>query len=75
MAKCFLCGQTGNAGRPMLKLDDIHVCYQCVEGLDYRMLTSEMGAVAADRLLSLIRGTHPEILPQEQHDDSPVLEV
>ncbi|MDO5450062.1 MAG: ATP-dependent Clp protease ATP-binding subunit ClpX [Akkermansia sp.] len=75
MAKCFLCGQTGNAGRPMLKLDDIHVCYQCVEGLDYRMLTSEMGDVAADRLLSLIRGTHPEIMPQEQHDDSPVLEV
>ena len=75
MAKCFLCGNQGNEGRPMLKLDDIHICYQCVEGLDYRMLTSKMGDVAAERLVALISGTHPEVLPQQEQDQSEVLEV
>ncbi len=59
----------------MLKLDDIHICYQCVEGLDYRMLTSKMGDVAAERLVALISGTHPEVLPQQEQDQSEVLEV
>ena len=76
MPKCFLCGNHGNEGRPMLKLDDLHICYQCVEGLNYQMLTSNLGDVAADRLMALISGTHPEIMPQEgQGDDSPVLDV
>ena len=57
----------------MLKLDDLHICYQCVEGLNYQMLTSNLGDVAADRLMALISGTHPEIMPQETGaDGSPV---
>ncbi len=59
----------------MLTLDGTHICYQCVEGMTYHMFRSEMGDVAADRILALIKGTHPEILPQEKTDDSPVLEV
>ena len=75
MAKCFLCGNPGNEGRPMLKIDDIHICYQCVEGLDYRMLTSKMGDVAAERLMALVSGTHPEVVPQPVQDQGEVLEV
>ncbi len=59
----------------MLTLDGTHICFQCVEGMTYHMFRSEMGDVAADRILSLIKGTHPEIIPQEKTDDSPVLEV
>ncbi len=59
----------------MLTLDGTHICFQCVEGMTYHMFRSEMGDVAADRILSLIKGTHPEIVPQEKTDDSPVLEV
>ncbi len=59
----------------MLDLDGTHICFQCVEGMTYHMFRSEMGDVAADRILALIRGTHPEIIPQEKTDDSPVLEV
>ena len=59
----------------MLKLDDIHICYQCVEGLDYRMLTSQMGDVAAERLMALVSGTHPEVLPQREPDTDSLLEV
>lgn len=59
----------------MLSLEGTHICFQCVEGMTYHMFRSEMGDVAADRILALIRGTHPEILPQEKVDDSPVLEV
>ncbi len=59
----------------MLDLDGTHICYQCVEGMTYHMFRSEMGEVAADRILTLIKGTHPGIVPQEKTDDSPVLEV
>ena len=59
----------------MLSLEGTHICFQCVEGMTYHMFRSEMGDVAADRILALIKGTHPEIVPQEKTDDSPVLEV
>ncbi|MBR5196575.1 MAG: ATP-dependent Clp protease ATP-binding subunit ClpX [Akkermansia sp.] len=72
---CSICGGEENDGRPMLSLDGTHICFQCVEGMTYHMFRSEMGDVAADRILALIKGTHPEIVPQEQTDDSPVLEV
>lgn len=72
---CTICGEAENDGRPMLDLAGTHICFQCVEGMTYHMFRSEMGDVAADRILALIKGTHPEILPQEKTDDSPVLEV
>ena len=72
---CSICGGAENDGRPMLSLEGTHICFQCVEGMTYHMFRSEMGDVAADRILALIRGTHPEIIPQEKADDSPVLEV
>lgn len=73
---CLLCGQKGSEGRPMLDMGDLHICYPCIENLDYHMFSSpNMGDIAADRVLSLIRATHPELLPQEESDDSPVLEV
>ena len=72
---CSICGGAESDGRPMLSLDGTHICFQCVEGMTYHMFRSEMGEVAADRILSLIKGTHPEIVPQDAKDDSPVLEV
>ncbi len=72
---CSICGGAENDGRPMLSLEGTHICYQCVEGMTYHMFRSEMGDVAADRILALIKGTHPELLPQDKADDSPVLEV
>ena len=60
----------------MLDIDGVHTCFQCVEGMDYQMLISDMGDVAAERILTLIRNTHPEVVPQEpMPDNSPVLEV
>lgn len=74
---CHLCGNSANEGRPMLDIGGgTHICYQCIENLDYHMFTSpNMGDIAAERVLSLIRGTHPELLPQEEADNSSVLEV
>ncbi len=72
---CHLCGGQESEGRPMLSLGGLDICFPCVENLDYHMFSAPLGDVAAERILALIRGTHPEILPQEQHDDSPVLEV
>ena len=72
---CSICGGAENDGRPMLTLDGTHICFQCVEGMTYHMFRSEMGDVAADRILALIKGTHPELVPQDKADDSPVLEV
>lgn len=74
---CQLCGGKSEEGRPMLTLDArTHICYPCIEQLDFHMFRSpNMGDIAADRVLSLIKATHPELLPQDTADDSPVLEV
>ena len=72
---CAICGEAECEVRPMLSLDGTHICFQCVEGMTYHMFRSEMGDVAADRILALIKGTHPEIIPQDKTDESPVLEV
>ena len=72
---CDLCGGSESEGRPMLSVGGANICFQCVEGLAYHMFKSDMGDIAADRILALVRGTHPELLPEEPHDDSPVLEV
>ncbi len=73
---CCFCGNPGGDGRPMLDIDsETHVCFQCIENLDYHMFLSPKGDIAADRVLSLVRATHPELLPQEEADNSPVLDV
>ncbi len=69
---CSLCGGEENDGRPVLTVEGTHMCYQCVEGMTYKMLCSDIGEVAAERLLALVRGTHPEVMPQEQCDDTPL---
>lgn len=72
---CDLCGGVEEEGRPMISAPGVNICYQCVEGLSYHMLKSEMGDIAGERLLQLIRGTHPELVPQEEGDTTSVLEV
>ncbi len=73
---CAFCGNHSGEGRPMLDIsEDTSVCFQCIENLDYHMFLAPKGDIAADRVLSLIRGTHPELLPQEEEDDNPVLDV
>ncbi len=69
---CTLCGGEENEGRPVLSVDGTTICFQCVEGMTYKMLRSEIGDIAAERILALIRGTHPEVLPQEEVDESPL---
>ncbi len=73
---CAFCGNPADEGRPVLDISaDTCVCFQCIENLDYHMFLSPKGEIAADRVLSLIRGTHPQLLPQEEDDGSPVLDV
>ena len=72
---CDLCGNPEGEGRPMLHLGTMDLCYPCIEGMTYHMFTSNVGDVAADRILSLVRGTHPELLPQDQEEDATPLEV
>lgn len=59
----------------MLHLGTMDLCFPCIEGMNYHMFTSKLGDIAADRVLSLVRGTHPELLPQDKSDDSTPLEV
>ena len=72
---CHLCAQKQAANRPMLTLGELNICFPCIENLDYHMFVSNMGDIAADRVLSLIRGTHPELLPKDDSEGDPVLEV
>lgn len=72
---CHLCAQKQAASRPMLSLGELNICFPCIENLDYHMFMSNMGDIAADRVLALIRGTHPELLPKDDSEGDPVLEV
>ena len=59
----------------MLHLGTMDLCFPCIERMNYLMFTSKLGDIAADCVLSLVRGTHPELLPQDKSDDSTPLEV
>lgn len=72
---CELCGEAECEGRPMLHLGGMSICFPCIEGMNYHMFTSKLGDIAAERVLSLVRGTHPELLPQDKSDESSLLEV
>ena len=72
---CRICGQKHSAKRPMLSLDGLSICFPCIEQLNYHMFISNMGDIAAERVLSIIRGTHPEMMPKDDADGAPVLEV
>ena len=72
---CDLCGEVECEGRPMLHLGTMDLCFPCIERMNYLMFTSKLGDIAADCVLSLVRGTHPELLPQDKSDDSTPLEV
>ncbi len=53
--------------------ENLHVCFPCMEGLIHIMLQStSKGDIAARRVLHLISETHPEIIPQEKTDDTPL---
>ncbi len=71
---CIFCGEQESEGRPMLQLqDNFHVCFPCMEGLNQIMFkTVPKGDIAAKRILNLISKTHPEILPQEEPDNTPL---
>ncbi len=73
---CAICGSQGGDELPMLAITpDTHFCFPCIEKMGYHMFRAPMGDIAATNMLAHIRATHPELLPQEQADDSPVLEV
>ncbi len=73
---CGICGNHESEARPMLDIDaETHICFHCIENLDYHMFRAPMGDIAAERILALIRGTHPELLPADKVNDDPVLEV
>lgn len=72
---CKICGEYESDGRPMLHMGALDICYPCIEGMNFHMFTSALGDVAAERILALVRGTHPELLPQDTSDDTSLLEV
>ena len=72
---CNFCGKKHSAHLPMLSLDGLSICFPCIEQLNYHMFVSNMGDIAADRVLSIIRSTHPEMMPKNDADGAPVLAV
>ena len=72
---CNFCGKKHSAHLPMLSLDGLTICFPCIEQLNYHMFVSNMGDIAADRVLSIIRSTHPEMMPKNDADGDPVLAV
>lgn len=72
---CHLCGGQQSANRPMLSIGDANFCFPCIENLNFHMFTAELGDIAADRVMSLIKATHPEMMPQDDADGEPVLDV
>ena len=72
---CNFCGKKHSAHLPMVSLGGLTICFPCIEQMNYHMFVSNMGDIAADRVLSIIRSTHPEMMPKNDADGDPVLAV
>ena len=73
----MFCSQMEEDGRPMMTIaGQAHICFPCMEVLNKHMfLSPNKGDMAARRILELISETHPEVVPQDKVDLSPLLEV
>ncbi len=59
----------------MLTWNGLNLCFSCIEDMVHKMFMEPMGDQAAEHMVMHVKETHPWLLPQDDADGSPVLEV
>lgn len=72
---CVFCRETEADTWPVLSWNGIDMCFSCVENMLYQMLREPMGDQAAQHMLMHVAEAHPQLMPQDDADGSPVLDV
>ena len=72
---CAACQTPEGPTWPVLTWNGLNLCFSCIEDLVYHMFLEPMGDQAAEHMLTHVRETHPQLMPRDDADGSPVLEV
>lgn len=72
---CAACQSPEGPTWPVLTWNGLNLCFSCIEDLVHQMFLEPMGDQAAEHMLTHVKETHPWLLPQDDADGSPVLEV
>ncbi len=72
---CAACQTPEGPTWPVLTWNGLNLCFSCIEDLVYQMFLEPMGDQAAEHMLTHVRETHPQLMPRDDADGSPVLEV
>lgn len=72
---CVFCRESESDTWPVLTWNGIDICFSCLENMLYQMLREPMGDQAAQHMLMHVGEAHPQLLPQDDADGSPVLDV
>lgn len=72
---CVFCREQEADTWPVLSWNGIDMCFTCLENMLYQMLREPMGDQAAQHMLQHVAEAHPQLMPQDDADGSPVLEV
>ncbi len=72
---CAACQTPESPTWPVLTWNGLNLCFSCIEDMVHKMFLEPMGDQAAEHMVSHVKETHPWLLPQDDADGSPVLEV
>ena len=72
---CAACQTPEGPTWPILTWNGLNLCFSCIEDMVHKMFMEPMGDQAAEHMVMHVKETHPWLLPQDDSDGSPVLEV
>ena len=72
---CAACQTPEGPTWPILTWNGLNLCFSCIEDMVHKMFMEPMGDQAAEHMVMHVKETHPWLLPQDDADGSPVLEV
>ena len=72
---CAACQTPESPTWPVLTWNGLNLCFSCIEDMVHKMFLEPMGDQAAEHMVAHVKETHPWLLPQDDADGSPVLEV
>ncbi|MBR2126019.1 MAG: ATP-dependent Clp protease ATP-binding subunit ClpX [Akkermansia sp.] len=72
---CVFCHEMEADTWPILTWNGINICFTCLEDMLHQMLREPMGDQAAQHMLMHVGEAHPQLMPQDDRDGSPVLDV
>ncbi len=72
---CVFCREQEGDTWPELTWNGIDICFTCLENMLCQMLREPMGDQAAQHMLMHVSEAHPQLMPQDDSDGLPVLDV